>query len=83
MNEYILKVGDPKVGFLDGLIYHLFHGSVRNRQWGTRYQILKDFKDPRDATEETKEGILTIKNKTLKSKIRGYFARRDDDGVEE
>ena len=83
MNEYISKVGEPKVGFLDGLIYHLFHGSVRNRQWGTRYQILKDFKDPRDATKETKEGILTIKNKTLKSKIREYFARRDDDGIKE
>jgi hypothetical protein len=83
MQEYISKVGDPKVGFLDGLIYHLFHGSVRNRQWGTRYEILKDYNDPRDATKETKQGILTIKNKTLKSKIQKYFETRDDDGVEE
>jgi hypothetical protein len=79
--DYSKLVGNVKVSHLNGLIYHLFHGSVDKRQRGTRHAILKDYNDPKDAVRVTKSGAFTLRNKTLKSKVQKYFKGRDDDGI--
>jgi hypothetical protein len=81
MTEYIKRIGDVKLSYLKGTVYHLFHGPIRKRNYRARHAILKDYKDPKDAVKVAKSGAFTLRNKTLKHKIQKYFKGRDDDGI--
>lgn len=81
MTSYIKSIKDVKLSYLNGSIYHLFHGSIGKRNYKTRHSILKDYKDPKDAVVIAKSGAFTLRNKTLKHKIQKYFKSRDDDGI--
>jgi hypothetical protein len=74
-------VEKPSVCFLEGEIYHLWHGDAAKRQYSKRREIFKSVKDVRDILRVATNGLFELKNDALKSKIRKYFKNRDDDGL--
>lgn len=71
----------PKMCFLNGNIYHLWHGDSINRQYSERRRIFKNIKDIRDIIQIADNGLFKLKDRSLEAKIRKYFKNRDDDGV--
>jgi hypothetical protein len=71
----------PTICFLEGAIYHLWHGDQKKRQYTKRREIFKGIKDIRDIIYTTHNGLYALKDDKLKSKIRSYFMKRDDDGL--
>jgi len=71
----------PTICFLEGSIYHLWHGDQKKRQYTKRRKIFKGIKDIRDILYTAPNGLYALKDDKLKSKIRSYFMKRDDDGL--
>lgn len=72
-----INVVDGSVSFLDVSITHLYHGSINNRKYTNRYEIIKDEK-----LNIYKNQIWTIKDKHLQDKILDYFYnRKEDDNI--
>jgi hypothetical protein len=82
MNAYKEKLTtQPSICFIEGNIYHLWHGDRKNRQYVERRDIFASVKDIRDILKTDKNGLYALKDDTLKPKIRKYFRNRDDDGL--
>lgn len=71
----------PSICFLDGAIYHLWHGDQKKRQYSSRREIFKNVKDIRNIIYTKPNGLFALKDDKLKAKIRKYFLKRDDDGL--
>ena len=71
----------PTICYLEGNIYHLWHGDKKKRQYGERYNILNSVKDINDIIKMDRNGLYVITDESLKPKIRKYFMNRDDDGL--
>ena len=71
----------PTICFLEGSVYHLWHGDQKKRQYTKRRKIFKGIKDIRDILYTAPNGLYALKNNKLKAKIRNYFMKRDDDGL--
>jgi len=71
----------PRMCFLDGHIYHLWHGDGSKRQYSSRRKIFEKVTDVRDIIRVAPNGLFELKDDTLKPKIRAYFKNRDDDGL--
>jgi len=72
----------PSICNLDSSVYHLWHGDKKNRQYGSRMNILKSVNDIRDIVSVGSNGLFVLKDDpVLKRKIRKYFQNRDDDGI--
>jgi len=71
----------PTLCFLDGYIFHLWHGDGSKRQYSSRRKIFERVKDVRDIIREAPNGLFELKDDSLKPKIRAYFKNRDDDGL--
>jgi len=82
MNAYKDKLDiQPSICFIEGNIFHLWHGDRKNRQYVERRDIFAAVKDIRDILKTDKNGLYALKDDTLKPKIRKYFRNRDDDGL--
>lgn len=74
------KWADGKYGFVEGNIFHHYHGSTNNRRYANRNVVT----DPIDITTklQLEDGLLTfsdiVKNKTRQA-IRQYFFDRNED----
>jgi hypothetical protein len=80
--EFLDKVGkSPKISYVKGGIYHLFHGSIANRNYYDRHAIFKDVADIRDILKEDESGLFEITDPEIAQKVKDYFKTRDDDGV--
>jgi hypothetical protein len=83
LEDYRKKITEqPTVCFLNGAVYHLWHGDATKRQYSKRREIFKSVKDVRTILRVAENGLFELKNDSLKSKIRKYFKNRDDDGLE-
>lgn len=73
------------IGCIDGIILHMYHGTVENRQYFKRYRILLDHNfDPKKHIFINKKGILEwdfkqSHTKLLAKKLRKYFKQRSED----
>lgn len=82
LEDYRKSIIDkPTVCFLEGNIYHLWHGDASNRQYSKRREIFNSVKDVRSIIHVADNGLFELNNDTLKPKIRNYFKNRDDDGL--
>jgi len=81
--EYKAKLKQlPSICFVEGLAYHLWHGTLENRQYIERKEIFKSVKDIRDILKIGENGLFELVDKTkYKSKIMKYFKNKDDDGI--
>ena len=73
---------NPSICFLNGALFHLWHGDPKKRQYVQRRDIFKSIQDIRDIIQVADNGLFELKDNSLKPKIRKYFQDRDDDGLE-
>jgi hypothetical protein len=79
--------GDP--AFVDGDIWHLWHGPLKGRQYYDRYQkfveaLPEGVQDIRDILVENEDGVWSWREdakKVLNTMMLRYFSGRDDDAV--
>jgi hypothetical protein len=71
----------PKITNVKGVIYHLFHGSIANRNYYNRHSIFKDVADLRDILRVDESGLFEITDPEIAQKVMDYFKARNDDGV--
>lgn len=74
------------IGHVPGALFHAFHGAKVNRQYLSRWQILKDHAyNPDTDLKRDWQGVYQLETETprqirLRDDIRAYFRRRDEDG---
>jgi hypothetical protein len=71
----------PKLACSTGTLYHLWHGSAKNRKYVDRHRILDGVRDVRSVLETNKDGVLELTDRVIDAKMREYFASREDDGM--
>ena len=80
--EYHKKFNTTKIGFIDGLILHYYHGSVERKNYNYRYNLLEtyNFEPLKDLTKD-KNGVICFKqkNSALEKDISEYFLTRKED----
>lgn len=81
IEEYKKSIVSPKACFIEGTMYHLWHGDSKKRQYSSRRDIFKSVEDIRNILKVADNGLFSLKADSLKPKIRKYFMNRDDDGV--
>jgi len=75
------------VGYVSGLVYHDYHGSKVNRQYGSRGKILMDNQyNPDTDIKYDSHGQLQLETRNerqikLRDQIRAYFLARNEDQV--
>lgn len=73
------------VGYVDGTIYHAWHGAKKNRGYYDRGQILTNAKfDPVKDLKKDFQGLWQINpdNIVLRDDARKYFSLRNEDGID-
>lgn len=73
------------IGYVDGHAIHHWHGSLKNRAYSTRPQILvRNQFDPLTDLIHDENGVLQLAgNKpALRDDIRGYFRQRHEDSID-
>jgi hypothetical protein len=78
---YKQKFKDVKYSYVDGLIIHYWHGSLEDRLYTTRHDILKYSNyDPNEDIMYDENGVLqlTEKGKRLEPLIQKYFMHRKE-----
>jgi hypothetical protein len=75
--EYYKKFKDCKCSFLPSRIYHFFHGSMKNRLYLERHNILRKLNYDTSMVNYNEDGIIYT-NKELSSVIFNYMTFRDN-----
>lgn len=73
------------VGYMDGGIFHAYHGSKQHRSYVDRWQVLTSNQfDPLKDIKKNSDGVwqLTDKNIKLRDDLRSYFTNRYEDDIE-
>lgn len=73
----------PSISYLNGNVFHLWHGSIENRNYVKRVEILSGIEDISNILTENQDGIFEFTDPTLNEKMYNYFSNRDDDGLSE
>jgi hypothetical protein len=79
--EEYCQFAAPKVSCATGTVYHLWHGTAKNRKYVDRHRILDGVRDVRSILEANKDGVWELTDKSIDAKMREYFDSREDDGV--
>jgi hypothetical protein len=64
------------------VVYHMWHGSRRNRHFVDRYAVLNGVEDVRDVVSINEDGLYELRDPEMQAKIMQFFVNRDDDGAE-
>lgn len=76
------------VGYVEGSIYHFFHGKKRDRGYTDRWKILRDNAyDPLLDLTRDSQGLLKLetwddRQIKLRDQIRAYFRSRNEDSID-
>jgi len=75
---------NPRVTYLDMKIYHLFHGTLKNRKYGSRHnEILGNIQKQWDSLFTLNEdGFWELSDDSLHKKMIEYFVSRKEDSQE-
>lgn len=68
------------VGYIDGIVHHLWHGTRENRHYISRHSILEKITNLKSILSINKDGVYELTDKTINEKMKAYFMSRDDDG---
>jgi len=74
-----------KIGYVDTPLLHYWHGSRKDRGYGTRWEILKEYDfDPSLDLARTPSGLLQFTNRKplLHQAVAAYFDQRREDSLE-
>ena len=76
------------VGFVNGSIYHYFHGKKVDRKYSQRWKILRDNDfDPDKDIKEDSQGLYVLETWSprqirLRDQLRAYFRARNEDSID-
>jgi hypothetical protein len=79
--EEYSRLAHPNLACATGTVYHLWHGSAKNRKYVDRHRILDGVRDVRSILDTNKDGVLELTDRNVDTKMREYFTSREDDGV--
>jgi len=79
--EEYSRLAHPNLACATGTVYHLWHGSAKNRKYVDRHRILDGVRDVRSILDTNKDGVLELTDRSVDTKMREYFTSREDDGV--
>jgi hypothetical protein len=82
IQKWFEKIEDPKVTYLPVNIYHLFHGSLKKRQYESRNTILAGVKDINEILIKNEDGVFELTDRTYDAQLYEYFKQRMDDMIE-
>ena len=72
----------PRITYLKGNIFHLYHGSRENRKYVERHSMLNTRYDIRKLTRINRDGVFEWMEPHLwNSKMLDYFVKRNDDDI--
>jgi hypothetical protein len=80
--EYLTFTSPEIVFRRNGEIYHLYHGSRKNRQYAERHKMLEITESIQDMIEINKDGAYEWKDPKWNEVFLEYFKNRFDDAVE-
>lgn len=74
------KKTQGKLGYVEGDIDHLYHGSIKNRNYSVRMQELEKLDyNPMEDVYTNKNGLLEIGRKEIRDWVSSYFESRKED----
>ena len=82
-NEFTekLKSLDLKYSYLDGIVYHLYHGSVLDRKYLERHFLLNELNIDTEIIKND-DGVLEFREPTkYNPTLLGYFKSRNEDNL--
>lgn len=83
IQDYGKKCASLRVNFVPGIIYHYFHGTLKNRQYGGREQVLVRHQfDPAFVTKDAAGVLIPAPGcppKFLEDVMRHFRMRNEDD----
>ena len=71
----------PRITCIQGSVYHLWHGTHKNRKYVDRHEILNGIRDVRTIMRPNWYGVMEFSVRGVSEKLRTYFVEREDDGV--
>lgn len=83
LKQYERRVANLRLGYIPGTILHHFHGSLKDRRYQERWEILTQGKyNPMSDIGFDQRGViqLTEKGERLAPAISAYFYGRNEDG---
>lgn len=82
LEKWFLNIQTARVSYLPVTVYHLFHGSMKKRQYISRNEIFKEFENIEDAITTNNYGVYELLDKSYNDLLLMYFSGRDDDSIE-
>ena len=79
-NEY-RRMPKPTMSCTPGKVYHLWHGTHKNRKYVDRHQIVDGVPDVQRIVRPNWSGVFEVTDKGVATKLLEYFTQREDDGV--
>lgn len=73
------------VGYVDGTLYHFWHGKKADRKYHSRWKILVDNNyNPLLDLKRDWQGVYQLSDRSieLRDQIRGYFSQRCEDSID-
>ena len=67
---------------LDTNVYHMYHGSMRNRQYYDRYKPFKSYTNIEDIVTKNDNEVYELIVPELNDHMSNFFKTRDDDGID-
>lgn len=70
----------PRIGHIEGSVYHLWHGTRENRRYEERYAFMPPFVNGEYPMERRDDGLLEWTDQRASEKALAYFLCRMEDG---
>jgi hypothetical protein len=71
----------PRITCIQGTLYHLWHGTHKNRKYVDRHEILNGIRDVRTIMRPNWYGVMEFSIRGMSDKLLKYFLEREDDGI--
>lgn len=75
------RMPKPTMSCTAGKVYHLWHGTHKNRKYVDRHQIVDGIQDVQKIIRPNWSGVFEVLDKEVAAKLLDYFAQREDDGT--
>jgi hypothetical protein len=75
------RMPKPTMSCTAGKVYHLWHGTHKNRKYVDRHQIVDGIQDVQKIIRPNWSGVFEVLDKEVAAKLLEYFAQREDDGT--
>ena len=83
---WLSKIPIPEIKFtyLPMFVFHMFHGSIKNRQYGSRYNLLPTTNDNvfDHVFYKNEYGLYEPRDRSINAKTRFYFLTRNEDSID-